>query len=682
MAVAKRQVTTGVPGIAVRYDDNTAVQIPNLLEWIRRGWSPAVSCNWSNLREGGPTIDSANVNARMRKADLRFLADEARANGCELIPLQHSNTNWLNATSMTWQQILAELDPRPIEDFFGRKVRVYVQPGDAASQAFVFPRRSLIIEALQYWGIEFAIGLQLTASGAVVSGQTVSGLTQVLQAGLVNSATVIDDPTHVANGFQNMAAAVRPGVITDPYLIPEPWTVDLGGYVVVRGAKSGSTLLPDPHSGATPWMIGEDNNGLGLEGASPVTNFSRILQMQILMRLGMGLWTGLAMHGDDRTNDTVVSNLSANRGSAGNPQKLPGHFSSKHLADFCDRLRKKGHCRALNVEEFCEEIVSGFAEGTDLVANPGFAVPQFDIDELQVGLPHMVYPRGASYIGAGQNSQSEISSFPQRLPAADASGRFVSPVPIEEVVGSGVAGYRGSEGGLILMPENQGAYSTVKLGQVMLAPGLYRCRLVGHDYVSGNLQIGPLSVIGVRLRYRTAASIGGNSVAEPEFTVVQTSGKYQVHNVPGGGEMYVEMYFELPREAEPVATGQITAAVGPVNAGATAVIGVVNVPNAQPGDQAWAILRDVALPAGVGILAEVTAPGKVTLTLVNDSASSFTQASDQWTAFVATKRVDNNVTDVSGPAGQWVYNVGYTLTKGTNTPITLSHHAFELVEAR
>lgn len=680
-------VTTGIPGIVARYDDGAWTQLENVREWLRRRMPISMSISIGTLRDAGNLRGTAS-NTPMRKADLKAILADFDAEGVEIEILNHANTNWTAVADhgFTWDQILEELDPRPLEDLIGRKVYGYAQPGEAENLAFVQPRMRMIVDALQELGYEYAQGIAQLPNGAILSGGAVQPFTAVLGGGFYNSSTDLSNITEAPNGIQVLQHAMRPGMILDPFAMPRTISLDLTSFFVPRGTKDGSDLLPDPHSGAAPWMFGEDNNGLGAEGGTNVANGHYTAQFLILRALGYGHWMQMAMHGDARSDSIVVSKLSAGRGSAGTPAALPGNFSSKHLASFVQRLRDNGHCRPMTSRQYVIEITSGFAVGTDIAENPNFAVPQIDVGETYESVPDMPFVRGIGVTGVGAQSIS-TGLFPLDASGVTQSGEGrLTPSPAS-YLGRGVTGWRGRPGGAILRPTGfETLLTKFRMGGAGLQPGVYRLSFAISNFASGNFTIDKALLIGSRWRYRTIESLPGNTLhqAIPEFTVRSGSSIYTATTVDTvSGEMQFCQYIECPREARPHRTGQVSAvAVTSLANGAEVLLGTATVPGVVIGAPVFAFPESQTLPAGVTTKAVAVNRDKVEVYVVNNSGGVVSITANDWIVVAEHVKAEEGNAMMNGPCSPWSYFYGFEVVKDTSTPMTLSGVRFELVEAR
>lgn len=676
--IQRQPLTTGIPLIAIRYDDGSWCQIDNIKEWLRRQIPVTMAINWNNLRDGGP-LDPGGPYTPMRKADLIGLLEFAEKHNTRLEFVQHGNTNmegWLDDGG--WDELLAELDTSQIAAETGQTEFGFIEPGNTEQLTRAQYNAFFLLSALRESGIVWAQGIFDYFNDNELDGDTLS-----LAGMFTNGDFLYGNPSAITNGVQAAVGGLVPDRSIDPYSLPRPTTIDLGSYFVVRGMSDGEGgWLESPGSGVAPWALGADNNGLGAEGGSVTADLEYIAQWFICRALGLGLWSMYGFHGDVRSDTAVISKLSAGRGSSGTPAALPGHFSSPYLAWFFDKLRDKGHCRMGTANDWAREVVSGFAEGTDVVENPELAMPFYDIGAREDALPDLPFVRGFSLKGVGSTSQSRLS-FPVRMGSnPDSDGRY-SPDPTS-FMGANEVGYLGRPGGITLRKNGDTETYEVAMGRAGLASGLYRVSFNVHGYsgTSAAFTVRSVQALGFRTRFRSEDAFeSGLTEVLPEFHVLRSSDVFKQMSGRAAGSRIV-LHLDLPSVAAPHATAAATGAVTNLADDDEVTVGTVTIAGAHQGANAFAFPETVALPAGVTVRASITGRDTVAIIVRNTSGSpvSIGIAETRWIAVVEKLMTEDVGLQNFGPAQPWRWTWVLRGQADNTTPRTISDYRCELLK--
>lgn len=694
MTAEREIVTDPTPRICIRYDDGSLDQLEDVPKFLERGIPVSLALNWGTLRdEGGRFGPVIGPTTRLTKQQIRHLQSVARDNGTELELCQHSNFNWSkffdgsnhNFGSYTWDEIVPEVDPSEMEDYFGQKVKVYVQPGDPEPNDFVRSIRELVIEALREVGIDYAIGLEPrvqaedfgdpdTFRGAPVHGYW-------------NSQTLVDLGLNQPTLIQ-----ARPGFIPfctapDPYRIPGQWTADLSGLVITRGTRTAGAPGPDPKSGAPGWILGENNNGAGVEG-NPKTDAEKEIRWLIYQALGFGQNIGIALHGMGRTDASDIA-LSTGTGP------LPGHFSAQHLADLIARLAAAGHLIPTTASGLCRVAYADWAENVDVFGNPSMAVPQQDIDDLGDGVPEYAAPRGVCAILLnGRNEWSEHASiFADCEEGADYK---FGPLDMRDVVGAAVAGPRGAPGGMILSANSDGNYTSAAMGRLDLPPGMYELSFIAHDYLPNqDILLDDTYAIGVRHCVQTTKYAADSSNSGKPQTIqtayAVSSDKQEFIEVNDTlGLSVVRLPIHLPSDPDPVVTGRFVHSDQSVANGSSLVLGggaqQINGHRRVSRNSRVSVRVNEPLASGVTVAAEITdivASGgdelvEVTVTLYNESGSSFSFGTNPRVQVLIEEDPDDRLFDLR-PISDWIWRFSTKVQANGGVPIRVSRPRLRLV---
>lgn len=672
--IQRKTVTTGVPAAYVRFDDGrNRSMLEDIATMLEHGIPCTLAFNWGNV---------ASANDYPSWSDLRALVALAKKNGTEIQLIQHGNTNFqthrtgtdgvdldLHWELWTWQDYLDEIDPTVPEEELGLPVLGFLAPGDNNADVGIginehlSKSRNIIREACEYWGLEFAFGLTQPATG--INPDEGVNLGFVSSS---NDAYVLPASTNP----QNNGGATKPGVLSDPFDIPDQFTADLGGRVIPRGVRTAGAPGPDPNSGAPGWILGEDNNGNGAEG-SVDNDWDKTLQYRISGWLASSAWFGIAHHGTERTD---ASDVDLSTGTI----VSPGHFSVEHEAWMLSQLRAKGHLRLLGAHDWAREIAGDFAEGTDLIANPTCGEPFRDIGDLACG--DMPYPRGLTMEYAGRTARPNgTNSFcGSGYTDTDGDGIIDSPGELTEVFGATVGGPLGMTGGWTQRPDASGNVNAInsELGFCHLAPGLYRFEMIA-EADSGTIGFPHWGLAAMRMIHNQKEQWVG--LANPkdyqtaQFSILQARSSFtdgDLGNLSGGiPHKYRRIQFDF--DCNPAQTWpqfMARAAYDP-GAGAGVADGATDsnaftVTGARVGGRARAFCH-VPVPDGVSLAAEVTGNNEVTMTIHNDSGALWDPGSVNFTVVAEDLRPwlehPADITD----GQRWIYHFGFRMTKNSTS---------------
>ncbi len=445
---ARPTVDSAIPWVAVRFDDNRDGAYDNgeIAGFLRLGIPVTLAINADQMGTAG---NSTWGEIR----DLIALSHQFE--GAEIEIAQHGNTNLAEGLETTYKELIDNLttgtrtnatESNEIERELGGHMvpRVYVQPGDPAPKTFAMRNRGVMASVLDSLNFEFAL---MTHSAADSTGM------------------VFNHPHALATDqltTPNQIWGFRPGDVHDPYFMPEAFTVDLGNRVVER---SGSEWTERYGITTSSWLL-KDKSGVG---GSPDLDGETTWQNLLYSRLGSNLGFVVAMHDSAATDAETPTGLTG---------VSVGHFSPAHIAGTLKRLEERGHIKLVTLSDWCRWVTSGgYRPGTDLIANPGMLMPQFDIGDTS-GVEYN-YIRGLGSLGFAANAHSGLSSGgtlatlkigtnAKYIRTGDTGANSTHPA---ERVGASVTGYAGRPGGL-LMASTGISQLTVGIGQ--LAPGRYR----------------------------------------------------------------------------------------------------------------------------------------------------------------------------------------------------------------
>jgi hypothetical protein len=673
-------VSTGVPLFAVRFDDNRGTQRKDVIEFLDRGIPVTLAVNPS-------TIGSAN---RLTFADIRFLIGYAQRKGTELAVMHHSATNWTakrgaatggdpvgseftfadhNFDEYDRAAIVEELDPTLLEQELGVPVTGYITPGTSFALQFTRHRADLIRDVLHDLGFDYALGLvPFNSFGARDYGRTASVFR--------NTTNWLTEPTDNANFARSVA--LRPGAFESPFWLPDEWTIDLGTYVVPRGVANGSDApLPDPNSGAAGWLLGEDNNGDGVEGAAQ-TDIARTVQYHIARLLGSGSWACLALHSEADSNATSVA-LSTGT------QAYPNSYSLRHLAWLLDALRTAGFVRLGTVDEWAGELYGEFAEGVDLIANPTVAAPLEEVGD--VGTGELAIPAGLAPT-LDFASVYDVSSVPSGGNiVVNASGQLETAANSVRlygtVFGPGVATPRGLRGGFKLRPDEDSASAqSLELRWTGLPPGLYE--LGFHAEQDGTTwRIAEQGSIATRRWHENNANLLTDEAevvsSEVDFYVPRSSVQfgfidahdgYRAQNVTAGQDKHPRYFLDFaPERVIPAIDQTLTTDVASIADGASATF-TVDVPGAELGARVRVHRRD-GLPTNVTANGVVTAAGVVTVTVSNESGGAVDLSSELYRVYVEDLRQSVPISTAS-PMTRWSFSTFFNFQKDGLTELRIA----------
>lgn len=655
-------VTTGVPLWYVRFDDGTFEQILMARYFVERGIDVTFALNSGTIGSG----------ARFGWDDLNALIGIAAENGARVSVCQHSATNWskylvgatniyenFNYDSYTYDDILDELDAALVKSETGIDVTGYVQPGDFGPNRFCQFNRELLMKAMREKGFEFAIGLY--RGSANDEGHT--GIAYTAS----NDQFVIDPIANLGNLHQ-LTAELKPGIIHDPFSMPDGHTVDIGGTVVTRGVENGTSApLPDLNSKAPGWLLGEDNNGTGAEG-SVSADCDRTLNWRLARMLGSASWTGIAMHGELRSDESNVA-------LATGTKTYPGHFSAKHLAWILDALRADGHIRLGTAEEYAQEIFSDFAEGVDIISNRSCKVPLWEIGETSS--PDMVIPRGMTLRQGGYSAASTNAHMMTGGTALNSDSNLFTAISSDRVLGNLVGPnalkVRAGMAGGMTFKADAGGPSTAYFQFPMLQGGIYRFSAEIDQVQSGNTwAVQRYGVLGSRaVNYHEAVieseqtnPFGGGDQtglgptvesSGLEFCVLESSTFRHSIDLQDDLPGKLIMHFDAnPALCFPQLMAASTQDPASVADGAKLALTPVTIEGAVPG--ARVVVRFKATPpAGVTVAATVTDINEVTATIYNNSGSAYDFGSTEFRFYVENMAAYHKHPVIESNVSPWIF---------------------------
>jgi hypothetical protein len=648
--------------------------------YFDEGLPVSFSLNYGRVRTTGPAL-APDDNTLFSVSDLLAMKASAEDKGTKIGVADHSLTNWNGFTdSSSYDEILAEVNHAKMKSELGLDIHVYIQPGDASARNFVRRNRQRVLNAIEENGIKYAFGITSMPSGSGYLFDDVSAI------GIENSSTAPMDPTNIANGFQNFHG-FYPGTMRDPYLFHDTnGSVDLGNYVVHAGNPTGGIPAKDPLFGLGTWMIGEDNEGLGVSG-DIVDDWDRMFQVMVYRMLAQGKSFFCGSHGSGRNDNTVISNLSTGRGSSGTPVALPGHWSHPYAAKFLKALQDAGHIKCVTINEFAEYLYSDIPDGMDILANPQLKVPQYDINELGPKQPENPAPRGLSGKHAGYSAH-DPNAFPLAPPNSPSSdGKFDTPLSMQDVIGPNVQGSRGRKGGLILKANSDSSYGTVNIRQHQKPAGTYKLSFHVEGHSTGKLVPFDTFIVGTRWIWDSIQNQDpDNREMRAQHCLIRPADYNNRDLNLTTPFANFEFYFECPVDPNPVVSATLNQDPGTVNDAATFTLNTISIADAQihgvsPTSQIHVVTDELNIPSGVAfevVSAQINGTDlDVVLQIRNDSGSSWAPGSLE---IVVLAEVDEQVNPQRAwevPISDWIYSWQIGFSKDGNDPVTLNDWKIE-----
>jgi hypothetical protein len=475
---------------------------------------------------------------------------------------------------------------------------------------------------------------------------------------------------------------MRPGILMDPFAIMDAFTMDIGVHAVTRGTRAATFAAKpgvDPLSKVPGWLLGADNEGNGIAGNPATNDFAKTLIHRIMRKLCQNTWFCMAMHGEQRTVDTGIT-LSTG--------VLSGEriWSARHVAKTLRRLEDKGHIRLLSVEEWCAELWSDYAVGTDLIANPSFSIPTEDLGARDHA-PEMLVPRGMTAQLLGNSSPTfamhGIKGTMTQTPRFEWVGT-ASQEPIRKFLGRDcLRTVRGYPGGMILRPVEDRNATTGFAFQIAAVPaGIYRFELeVSAENASDKVTLSDFYLLGLRVNVNSRAELSANDTSDgisiPEFCLLEFNDEY-LQSVPiadHGRPSRIILHFDAdPSRCRPQLFGATTtnrdvpSIAGGASYlfalwGATGLETQLAIPGATRGAPCRVFSKQ-AIPAGVSLVGTVVEDGLVEVTIYNDSAVAWNPSNSTWFVHVDDVQKIDEVHPFAGRSpSTWAFSLGVTLSK-------------------
>jgi hypothetical protein len=629
----------------VRFDDSNLEQYLDAQK--ARKWRIPISMVTllGTLRDAGPIGPGEVTSTRLRRDQLLRMKQEWEADGLGFEIVSHTRNNW-TATPDT--QTMADIDEQlrkdDIEALLGTEVRCFLQPGDATQLAWARKHRDLISNRLNAAGYHYAVGLS-EDDGDLGGGQF----------SIATPQSVANMKIGVAAGGEmfKRSTGARPGLCQDPFALQGGYTIDLGSVVVSRGVKKvgGGEPDPDPISGSRGWILGENNTGAGADGDF-AADWDKTWAFRYSSFLGFGLSFQVALHGENRTNETALTLT-----TSGN-KVYPRHMDYNHVFATLRKLEDAGLIVLCTFYEWCQYLYSEPAPGFDYAFPGDYTIPHVAIGDLSQG--HIVWPQGITAGCGGYNTFDNGGWAP--LPAdGDGDQLFddVAGAELTAIMGPSVVGERGELGAIRLRPdESQASVTSANFTFAGLRPGFYRLRIPFYA-TSGNINVTNLALGAVRRLGRALSNAdeatGLLAQREWEFSLQWANSDYrQLLLAPDAKWLSLDLPLHCPSDARPTLSAYLVHAAGLIGAGGTETF-TIAVPGAKMGAAVRVTCAEV-LQTGLQISGAVTDADEVTVTIHNTSAGGLTPPSSEYLAIVDDVRAATPPHPMDTlEAGRWSY---------------------------
>lgn len=453
---------------------------------------------WPFLKQGVPVTLAIHYNllgspGRATVADIQRIIAEFDSAGVAIEIAQHGNSNWVDATNMTYAELSAEIDPTILETTFGKEVSTLLIAGNASD----FYRKN-------YWAIKSIA----ESHGIKYINGAYDGVNKTMRnVGWAYSSAFADgNPSTLGDVAER---AIYPGVSNDPYFMPPVATIDIGNYWSERDPATQWTGHYDS------WTITSD------AGISAGANWGKTTTWLLNVLIANQWGFAMALHDSlsSLTDPTYIDGTGYG--------SYDGQWSPHHLAWQLGEYARAGHIRVGTCAELYEWGSSQIAPNTNLIPDQ-WNLPAFEIGD-DVGVEVAWLP-GFGSIAAGAAWSGVIWTGAWTDGVNTTTAKFGTDYP-PNFTGEGLsAGYRGDPSGGFLAIQTLA--DNIRLARTNLPLGKYRIEWATNcDYMINRKF--DLALAGSVAYYNQANPEGSYAYGDTLFVAKADGAKFLVNDSNG-----------------------------------------------------------------------------------------------------------------------------------------------------